>query len=147
MVRRRLSLFHLLSCCLCLSTSYHILPPNHQPPNLPSHTAFTVASESFMPFTREETNHLGKEIAQDIGKDVGKHIVLSVSGNLPKFDSVGHKILSANHNFISDILNNEFLSPELKKDVILASIKMAQMGDDMGSHILQMYYDLVDACL
>ena len=73
--------------------------------------------------------------------------MLSVSSGLPKFDTVGHKILSANHDFIVNILDNGHLSGPMKKSIILASIKLAQMGDDAGSHILQQYYNLVERCL
>jgi len=31
--------------------------------------------------------------------------------------------------------------------LILTSIKMAQYGDDFGSYLLQMYYDIVDKSL
>lgn len=104
----------------------------------------------FMPFYElshhESANHFSEK-ANHLGEEVGKNIVLSVSAGLPKFDSVGHKILSANHDFISDILKNEILTHTAKKSIILASIKLAQMGDDIGSHILQGYYNLVESCL
>ena len=80
-------------------------------------------------------------------EEIGKDVVLSVSAALPKFDTIGHKILSANHDFIYDILHNEVLSSPMKKEIILLSIRLAQMGDDMGSQILQYYYNLVDASL
>ena len=106
--------------------------------------------KKFMPFYElshyESMNHFSEK-ANHVSEEVGKNIVLSVSAGLPKFDSVGHKILSANHDFIANILHNEFLSHAMKKDIILASIKLAQMGDDMGSHILQYYYNLVESCL
>ena len=107
-------------------------------------------AKPFIPFYdlshHDSVNHFSEK-ANYISEDVGKTIVLSVSSGLPKFDSVGHKILSANHDFIDDILKNEILSPTAKKSIILASIKLSQLGDDMGSHILQSYYNLVDACL
>ena len=31
--------------------------------------------------------------------------------------------------------------------LILSSIKLAQYGDDMGSKLLTLYYNLVDYCL
>ena len=94
----------------------------------------------------ESLNHFSEK-ANHINEEVGKNIVLAISEALPKFDTVGHKILSANHDFISDILQNDLLSKTMKKDIILASIKLAQMGDDIGSHILQKYYNLVESCL
>ena len=119
-------------------------PPPHPP------ATYFPSVKSFMPFYElshhESINHFSEK-ANHFGEEVGKNIVLSVSAGLPKFDSVGHKILSANHDFIADILKNEILSHAAKKSIILGSIKLAQMGDDMGSHILQTYYNLVDACL
>ena len=106
--------------------------------------------KTFMPFYElshyESLNHFSEK-ANHLGDEVGKNIVLSVSAGLPKFDTVGHKILSANHDFIYDVLHNDHLSHAMKKDIILASIKLAQMGDDIGSHILQQYYNLVESCL
>lgn len=118
------------------------------PPAPPSHP------KVFLPFPElshhESLNHFSEKanhMTEHMTQEIGKNIVLSVSSNLPKFDSVGHKILSANHDFIEKILHNEVLSHQMKKDIILASIKLAQMGDDMGSHILQQYYNLVERCL
>lgn len=113
-------------------------------------TQFPSMPEQFMPFQDlshyESMNHFSEK-ANHVGDEIGKNIVLSVSAALPKFDTVGHKILSANHDFIYDVLHNDLLSKTMKKDIILASIKLAQMGDDMGSQILQQYYNLVKSCL
>lgn len=132
----------------CLTSTpapvYAFNPLIHSPSSPPS----TI--KSFIPFNdfsyHESVNHFSEK-ANHLSVEMGKNIVLSVSAGLPKFDSVGHKILSANHDFIADVLKNEILSHEMKKMIILASIKLAQMGDDMGSHILQLYYDLVNSCL
>ena len=109
-----------------------------------------LSVKKFMPFFElsqyESVNHFSEK-ANHLNEELGKNIVLSVSASLPKFDSVGHNILSANHDFITDVLDNEFLPHAIKKEVILASIKLAQMGDDMGSNILQYYYNLVESCL
>lgn len=107
--------------------------------------------KSFMPFYElmhsDTLNHFTHSSAVPLKKEIGKEIVLTVSGALPNFDSVGHKILSANHDFISDVLQNDLLTSPMKKEIILFSIKASQMGDDIGSHILQCYYNLVDKCL
>lgn len=107
--------------------------------------------KSFMPFYKlmhsDTLNHFTHPSVVPLKKEIGKEIVLTVSGALPNFDSVGHKILSANHDFISDILQNDLLTSPMKKEIILFSIKASQMGDDIGSHILQCYYNLVDKCL
>ena len=99
-------------------------------------------SEFFFPFTNIDHSQL-----ENLRTETGKEIVLQVSDFLPKFDTVGHKILSANHNFIQEVLANEILNHDMKKEIILGSIKLAQYGDDMGSQILQQYYNLVNYCL
>jgi hypothetical protein len=120
------------------------LPPSCPPPPA------VVPAKSFLPFYdlshHEYINHFSEK-ANHLNEEIGRNIVLSVSSGLPKFDTVGHKILSANHDFIEKVLHNEILSHQMKKNIILGSIKLAQMGDDMGSHILQQYYDLVERCL
>lgn len=98
--------------------------------------------EFFFPFTNIDHSQL-----ENLRTETGKEIVLQVSDFLPKFDTVGHKILSANHNFIQEVLANEILNHDMKKEIILGSIKLAQYGDDMGSQILQQYYNLVNYCL
>ena len=80
-------------------------------------------------------------------KTIGKEIVMKVSGFLPHFDSIGHKILHANNEFVSKILLDTSLPDIVKKDLILFSIKMAQHGDDFGSVLLQLYYDIVNNSL
>lgn len=81
-------------------------------------------------------------------KELGINIVKQISSFLPKVDTIGHKVLHANNEFINDILNlGDHVPHDTKKSIILLSIKMAQMGDDFGSHLLQIYYDLVDKCL
>ena len=35
----------------------------------------------------------------------------------------------------------------MKKNIVLGSIKLAILGDNMGSVLLQLYYDIVDKCL
>ena len=110
----------------CESFQFHLLP---QP-------------RPFFPFTASNI-----EKWEHFQEEKGKDIVLSVSSMLPKFDTVGHEILSANHDFIQDVLANTHLDHEAKKSIILFSIKLAQYGDDMGSIILQKYYNLVESCL
>tara|TARA_B100000902_G_scaffold399948_1_gene473891 strand:- start:5709 stop:6140 length:432 start_codon:yes stop_codon:yes gene_type:complete len=73
-------------------------------------------------------------------------IVKSVTGFLTKVDGFGGYVLHSNDVIINYILNNDLLSLEQKKDIILFFIKLSQYGDSMGSHILQFYHDLVN-CL
>ena len=88
-----------------------------------------------------------KNIGDDIKVHVGNSLVKSISGALPHVDNIGHNILHANNIFINDILNNPILDHDTQKAIILFSIKLAQQGDDMGSQLLQMYYNIVDYSL
>ena len=91
----------------------------------------------------EHTN----QFIEEHNKILGKKVVLGISSLLPKVDTIGHKVLHANNEFISDILSHDVLNDHLKKEIVLASIRLAQYGDDMGSHLLQMYYNIVESCL
>lgn len=86
-------------------------------------------------------------MCNEVPDNFGQKIVLQISSALPQFDTVGHKILSANHDFIEYILNDTYFNHDTKKMIILTTIKLAQMGDDFGSSILQQYYNVVDSCL
>lgn len=83
----------------------------------------------------------------NIEKNTGYFFVKSISSILPHVDSIGHKILHADNVFITDILNTDLISHELKGKIVLFSIKMAQNGDDFGRHLLQLYYDIVERCM
>lgn len=87
------------------------------------------------------------DIKIDEERNLGRIIVEKTSSYLPKVDTIGHKVLHANNEFISAVLNMHDLPHDLRKDIVLWSIKLAQYGDNMGTHMLQMYYDLVDKCL
>lgn len=140
----------IFACSFTAPVTVTAFNPMIKPSSVSPPLSHASSVKKFMPFYElshyENLNHFSEK-ANHFSEEVGKNIVLSVSAGLPKFDTVGHKILSANHDFIADILKNEILSHEMKKNIILASIKLAQMGDDMGSQILQYYYNLVESCL
>ena len=125
------------------TTGKQIIIPPPKVPIIPPISSYTEIhnnnNEHFLPFDSLDFHNINEELRQNA--------VLTISSYLPKFDSVGHNILSANYKFIYSILHNELLTPELKKMIILDSIKLAQMGDDFGSQILQIYYNLVDKFL
>ena len=77
----------------------------------------------------------------------GYFIVKSISSLLPHVDSIGHKVLHANDVYISRVLNFDNMPHDVKREIILCIIKISQWGDDFGSHLLQLYYDIVDKCL
>lgn len=97
------------------------------------------------PMTPTFVDHLLDVTIKD--KYLGKLIVEKISALLPKVDTIGHSVLHANNEFIDYILNDTNLSEMMKKNIVLTSIKLAIMGDNMGSSLLQLYYDIVDKCL
>ena len=80
-------------------------------------------------------------------QEKGIEVIKSISSLLPKLDSIAPQILHANDQIIDFTLNSNWIPPNLQKQIVLHSIKFSQFGDNMGSHFLQMYYDLVDKCL
>jgi len=78
-------------------------------------------------------------------KEIGKKIVMDISSIVPKLD-IGYDVLHANNKFIVKVLSlDEHIMPhELKKYIILLSIKLAQNADNFGSYLFQQYYNLVD---
>jgi len=80
----------------------------------------------------------------DFNTAMGKQFVINLSSLLPKVDTIGHDVLQANNRFIVDVLSYPNVPDDVKKQVILLSIKLAQYGDDLGSVFLQQYYNLVD---
>lgn len=95
-------------------------------------------------------NHFTDNIHHFIDENnklIGKKVVLAISSLLPHVDSIGHRVLHANNEFISYILSHDILNDHLKKEIVLLSIRMAQAGDDFGSHLLQFYYEIVNSCL
>ena len=94
--------------------------------------------------------HLKDKISyfiEDNQRNIGRQIVMKISSFLPEFDQIGHNVLHANNEFISYILSLDYVNDVLKKEIILTSIKFAQYGDDFGSYLLQMYYDIVNYSL
>ena len=83
-----------------------------------------------------------------LGHDtIGRSSVKLISSLLPKVDSIGGHILHANNMIIDYTLNNEYIPHELQKEIILKFIKIAQYGDNMGSSLLQSYYEFVSNSL
>jgi hypothetical protein len=69
---------------------------------------------------------------------------MDLSYLLPKLD-VGYTILHADHKFIVNLFSSEDNIPhDVKKKLVLFTIKMAQYGDSVGSELFQKYYELVD---
>ena len=90
---------------------------------------------------------LEKILGSEFTQANSKIIVQSLSNTLPQFDSISHIVLNTNSKLISYVLNNEFIPPQIKKDIILLTIKMTQEGDNMGGQILELYYNIVNHIL
>lgn len=90
---------------------------------------------------------LEKILGTEFTQANSKLIVQSLSNTLPHFDSISHIVLNTNSRLISYVLNDEFIPPQIKKDIILLTIKMTQEGDNMGGQILELYYNIVNHIL
>ena len=99
----------------------------------------------------ENINHIIDKINHLIDFDhkttISKPLIKYSSGLLPAMDGIAHHVLTMNQNFINFILDNDVLSLEIKKKLVLFSIQAAQNGDNTGSAILQFYYDMVNHLL
>ena len=84
------------------------------------------------------------KLGEDAKINIGNTVVKKLSSFLPHVDNIGHNILHANNLFINDILNSDYLSHDLQRQIILTSIKLAQQGDNFGSDLLQIYYNIVN---
>ena len=90
---------------------------------------------------------LEKILGSEFTQANSKIIVQSLSNTLPQFDSISHIVLNTNSRLISYVLNDEFIPPQIKKDIILLTIKMTQEGDNMGGQILELYFNIVNHIL
>ena len=72
---------------------------------------------------------LEKILGSEFTQVNSKIIVQSLSNTLPQFDSISHIVLNTNSRLISYVLNDEFIPPQIKKDIILLTIKITQEGD------------------
>ena len=81
-------------------------------------------------------------------KEIGKKIVTDLSSVIPKLD-IGYDVLHANNKFIVKVLSldEHYVPHEIKTDIILLSIKLAQNADELGSYLFQQYYNLVDSVI
>ena len=76
--------------------------------------------------------------------EITKPIIKISSSLLPAMDGIAHHVLTLNQNFIHFVLDYDKIPDEIKKECVLFSISAAQNGDNMGSAILEFYYNLVD---
>ena len=74
-------------------------------------------------------------------------VIEQLSALLPKLDGFSHVVLKTNSNIINHIIADDTLTYEMKRKLILFTIKVVQDGDNVGSQILQTYFDIVNHCL
>ena len=125
--------YYILSLIIGITNSFFL---NNIPIKIVNPIQFTSINDQLL-----ETNDY------DSKNKFNRSIVEQISSLLPKVDSIGHNVLHANNEFINYILEHNIFDDITKKNIILLSIKMAQMGDNFGSYILQIYYNIVDKCL
>ena len=125
--------YYILSLIIGITNSFFL---NNLPIKIVNPIQFTSINDQLL-----ETNDY------DSKNKFNRSIVEQISSLLPKVDSIGHNVLHANNEFINYILEHNIFDDITKKNIILLSIKMAQMGDNFGSYILQIYYNIVDKCL
>lgn len=80
----------------------------------------------------------------EIKHEMGYIIVKMISSILPHVDTIGHRVLHMDDQIINFFINTDNLSPEVKKQIILNIIRISQQGDNFGSQMLQLYYDIVN---
>ncbi len=131
------------------SNSYHINLPNIDKTNI-----IKNSPKIYMINQNEITNKVVNSCPEYLDKftklldqEQSEIVVKGVTGFLTKVDGFGGYVLHSNDVLINCILNNDFLPLEQKKELILFFIKLSQYGDSTGSHILQMYHDLVSCLL
>lgn len=78
---------------------------------------------------------------------ISKPLIKYSSSLLPAMDGIAHHVLTFNQNFINFVLDNDLITLEIKKKLVLFSIQAAQNGDNMGSSILEFYYNMVNHLL
>tara|TARA_B100001093_G_C26730315_1_gene971931 strand:+ start:935 stop:1333 length:399 start_codon:yes stop_codon:yes gene_type:complete len=86
-------------------------------------------------------------LSPEIKQESSKAIIKTMSDTLPQFDSISHIVLNTNSRLIEHVLYNDMIPEAIKKYIILFAIKMTQEGDNMGGHILELYYHIVDKLL
>lgn len=69
-------------------------------------------------------------------------IIKSVSNTLPIVHDFAHNILAADRDLVHYVLDTD-IPHHVKSFVILFSIQLAQMADQMGSEMMNIYYHTI----
>lgn len=115
---------------------------------------FMVPSFCFMPCSMSVQKPVHQMIQEYCHRGMKNHkkqcgilVVKVVSSFLPHIEQIGHRILSVNNHLIQQIMDTDEskLSHKHKGRIITLLIHMAQWGDNTGSHMLQMYLNIVES--
>lgn len=101
----------------------------------------------FLYLIQDDITSFVTPIAHFDKKDLGYFAINYISNALPSVEEFGHNILRADNELISYILADKSIPHEIKSKLVLLSIQFAQMGDNIGSKMLQLYFDFVRICL
>ena len=112
--------------------------------NFVSCPTINIKTNKIIPYRSRELYNCN---LNDIQEQIGKVVVKSLSNTLPQFDSISHIVLNTNSKIIHETLKNDIIPDDIKKNIILLTIKITQEGDNMGGQILELYYNIVDKVL
>lgn len=71
------------------------------------------------------------------------YLINAITSLLPCIDNIAYYVLHINQELIHFVTKAEWLPTEIKEQMILFFIKMVQNGDNTGTVILQMYYEII----
>lgn len=78
---------------------------------------------------------------------LGTHIIDKFAQILPNIDSIGHQVILLDRSLVNILIDNNSISPDLKKNLILLIIKISQEGDQIGTFVLENFYKISDFLL
>ena len=88
-----------------------------------------------------------EQYTKNFNEQQGEFIIKTISSTFPQVDSISHIVLHTSDNLINFTLNNNILSNEMKKLIVLFIVEGIQTGDATGGYILDFYHQLVNCLL
>jgi hypothetical protein len=83
----------------------------------------------------------------NLNQEQGEFIIKKISSIFPQVDSISHIVLHNSDILINCILNNNHISIDIKKNIVLFIVHFIQFGDASGGIILNFYNDLINCLL
>jgi len=102
---------------------------------IPINTYTNICPKYLIPFT------------SNLNQEQGEFIVKKISSIFPEADSISHIVLHNSDILINCILNNNHISIDIKKHIVLFIVYFIQFGDASGGIILNFYNDLINCLL